>query len=60
MMSFVKLWGCEAYVKQLTSEKLALKSDKCYFVGYPKETMGYYFYLPSEDKVFVARNTMFL
>ena len=30
------------------------------FVGYPKETKGYYFYIPSENKVFVARNGVFL
>jgi hypothetical protein len=29
-------------------------------MGYPKETKGYYFYLPSENKVFVARNGVFL
>ncbi|GJZ72798.1 retrotransposon protein, putative, ty1-copia subclass [Tanacetum coccineum] len=27
--------------------------------GYPKETMGYSFYSPSENKVFVARNAEF-
>ncbi|GJW91193.1 hypothetical protein Tco_0168746 [Tanacetum coccineum] len=27
--------------------------------GYPKETMGYYFYYPLENKIFVSRNTEF-
>ncbi|GKA12006.1 hypothetical protein Tco_0691552, partial [Tanacetum coccineum] len=27
--------------------------------GYPKETMGYYFYYPLENKIFVARNGEF-
>ncbi|GJW67521.1 retrotransposon protein, putative, ty1-copia subclass [Tanacetum coccineum] len=31
------------------------RSVKCIFVGYPKETMGYYFYFPPENKVIVAR-----
>ncbi|GJV95484.1 retrotransposon protein, putative, ty1-copia subclass [Tanacetum coccineum] len=35
-------------------------SIKCIFVGYPKETMGYSFYYPPENKVFVARNAEFL
>ena len=52
--------GCEAYVKKLTSNKLASKSEKCIFVGYPKETRGYYFYHPTEHKVFVARTGVFL
>ncbi|GKA45350.1 hypothetical protein Tco_0738146 [Tanacetum coccineum] len=28
-------------------------------LGYPKETMGYYFYYPLENKIFVARNAEF-
>ncbi|KAJ9544557.1 hypothetical protein OSB04_024264 [Centaurea solstitialis] len=48
------------YVKRPTSEKLKPKSDKCFFVGYPKTTVGYYFYNPEENKVFVARNGKFL
>ncbi len=41
-------------------DKLDDKSDKCYFVGYPKETKGYYFYHPLEQKVFVSRHVVFL
>ncbi|KAJ9567480.1 hypothetical protein OSB04_003446 [Centaurea solstitialis] len=52
--------GCEVYVKRPTSEKLKPKSDKCFFVGYLKTTVGYYFYNPEENKVFVARNGKFL
>src|SRR6185312_7382327 len=59
-LSFLKIWDCEAYVKRLQSDKLAPKSDKCIFVGYPKKTLGYYFYNRSEGKVFVARNGVFL
>ncbi|BFG35091.1 hypothetical protein CerSpe_213650 [Prunus speciosa] len=32
----------------------------CRFIGYPKETLGYYFYHPNEQKVFVARSARFL
>ncbi|KAJ9538811.1 hypothetical protein OSB04_031544 [Centaurea solstitialis] len=59
-MSFLRIWGCEVYVKRPTSEKLKPKSDKCFFVGYPRTTVGYYFYNPEENKVFVARNGKFL
>ena len=59
-LSFLKIWGCEAYVKHQAFDKLASKSDKCLFVGYLKETKGYYFYIPSENKVFVTRNGVFL
>ncbi|KAK8676280.1 hypothetical protein V6N13_034331 [Hibiscus sabdariffa] len=40
------------------STKLEPKSENCTFVGYPKETKGYYFY--NENKVFVARTGVFL
>src|SRR5664279_5100825 len=59
-MSFLKIWRFEAYVKRLQSDKLNPKSDKCVFVGYPRETLGYYFYNPEAGKVFVARNVVFL
>ena len=51
ILSYIRLWGCPAYMKKVMSDKLEAKSDKCYFVGYPKETMGYYFYHPLEQKV---------
>ncbi|KAK8923669.1 hypothetical protein KSP39_PZI019346 [Platanthera zijinensis] len=59
-MSFIKIWGYKAYVRRQMPDKLEPKSDKCYLVGYPKETKGYYFYLPSEGKVFVTRTGVFL
>jgi hypothetical protein len=59
-LSFLKVWGCEAYVKHLMSDKLATKSEKCFFVGYPRETKGYYFYNKAEGKVFIARNGVFM
>ena len=59
-LSFLKVWGCDAYVKRLQPDKLEPKADKCVFIGYPKETVGYTFYLRSEGKVFVAKNGSFL
>nr|GFA98154.1 hypothetical protein [Tanacetum cinerariifolium] len=41
-------------------DKLETRSIKCIFVGYLKETMGYSFYYPPENKVLVARNAEFL
>nr|GEX42759.1 retrovirus-related Pol polyprotein from transposon TNT 1-94 [Tanacetum cinerariifolium] len=62
-LSYLKVWGCEALVKRDTPtkpDKLEPRSTKCIFVGYPKETMGYSFYFPPENKVFVAQNAEFL
>ena len=59
-LSFLKVWGCDAYVKKLQPDKLEPKSEKCIFIGYPKETVGYTFYRRSECKIFVAKNGSFL
>ena len=53
-LSFLKIWACNAYVKKFHPDKLKPKSEKCVFIGYPKETVGYTFYHRSEGKTFVA------
>jgi hypothetical protein len=59
-LSFLKVWGCEAYIKCLMSDKLTPKSDKYFFVGYSRETKVYYFYNKAKCKVFVTRNGVFM
>ena len=59
-MSLLKVWDCDAYVKRLMPTKLEPRSNKYIFVGFPRETKGYYFYNRQENKVFVARNAVFL
>ena len=50
-LSFVKVWGCEDYVKKFQPDKLEPKSEKCVFIEYPKVTIGYTFYHRSESKI---------
>src|SRR3954470_8271304 len=59
-LSFLKVWGCDAYVKKFHPNKLKPKSEKYVFIGYPNETVGYTFYHRSEGKTFVAENGYFL
>src|SRR3954465_5625936 len=59
-LSYLKIWGCEAYVRKLQPDKLESKAEKCIFVGYPKETIGYTFYNQPEGKTFVAKSGHFL
>ena len=59
-MSFLKVWGCDAYVKKFSPDKLEPKSEKCVFIEYPKGTIGYSFYHRFEGKTFVAKNGSFL
>ncbi|MDF3587742.1 hypothetical protein P3S20_24575, partial [Enterobacter hormaechei] len=56
----LRVWGPVAYVKNQNATKLEARSSKCRFVGYPKESLGYYFYHTSEEKVFVSRFAKFL
>jgi transposase InsO family protein len=58
--SHIRTWGCPAYVKKMLTDKLESKGEKGYFVGYPKETRGYYFYLPERQTVVVSRQARFL
>ena len=59
-LSFLKVWGCDAYVKKLQRDKLEPKSEKCVFIGYPKETVGYTFYHRYECKILIAKYGSFL
>ncbi|GKD10907.1 hypothetical protein Tco_1190592 [Tanacetum coccineum] len=58
-LSYLKVWGCEALVKRDTPDKLQQRSIKCIFIGYPKETTGYYFYFPPKNIIVVARYAEF-
>ena len=47
-------------MKKFQPDKLKPKSEKCVFIGYPKEKVGYTFYHRSEGKIFIAENGSFL
>ncbi|KAK1630315.1 hypothetical protein QYE76_004630, partial [Lolium multiflorum] len=51
--------NCTKYLADLKSGHVK-KKEKCVFIGYPKETIGYTFYHRSEGKIFVAKNGSFL
>ncbi|KAL0458347.1 UNVERIFIED_CONTAM: hypothetical protein Slati_0461900 [Sesamum latifolium] len=57
---YLRVWGSPAYIKRLVGDKLDSRSSLYRFINYPKETTRYYFYDPSEQKVFVSRNALFL
>ena len=59
-LSFLKVWGCDAYVDRLQPEKLEPRADNYVFIEYPKKMISYTFYLRSEGNVFVAKNRSFL
>ncbi|KAL0288686.1 UNVERIFIED_CONTAM: hypothetical protein Sradi_7092100 [Sesamum radiatum] len=57
---YLRVWGSPAYVKRLVGDKLDSRSSLCRFIGCTKETTGYYFYDPTEQKIFVSRNAVLL
>ncbi|GKB09295.1 putative RNA-directed DNA polymerase [Tanacetum coccineum] len=59
-LGHIKIWGCEVFVRREAQDKLEARSEKCLFVGYPKESFGYLFYKPKDNVVFVARRGVFL
>ncbi|KAL4590404.1 hypothetical protein LXL04_003333 [Taraxacum kok-saghyz] len=50
-LKHIKIWGCEAFVKRDTSDKLESRSERCQFFGYPQDSFGYLFYRPTENVV---------
>ena len=58
-VSYLKVWGCNAYVTLESSDKLDPRGEKVVFVGYGKK-IGYMFYHPTENKIFTKRRGTFL
>jgi len=58
-LAHIKVWGCEVFVRHESQDKLANKSEKCLFIGYPQKSYGYLFYRPTNNVVFVARRGVF-
>ncbi|KAL0345639.1 UNVERIFIED_CONTAM: hypothetical protein Sradi_4395200 [Sesamum radiatum] len=58
--NYLRVWGSPTYVKRLVGDKLDSRSNLCRFIGSSKQTAGYYFYNPSEQKAFISRNAVFL
>ena len=53
-LSYLKTWRYPAYIKRQMADKLEDRSVVAYFIGYPKESMGYYFYFPQDHNVIVS------
>ena len=59
-LKYLKIWGCPTYVKKFFRHKLDARADKYLFVRYPRDSIGYLFYHPTEQKVFFSRHAIFL
>ena len=59
-ITYLRIWGCEVYVKCMMATKLHPKADKCFIIGYPRETKGYSFWHKLTNTIFVKRGVVFL
>ena len=59
-LGYLKIRRCLIYVKQQQVDKLEARSFKARFIGYPKETMEYCFYLSEDHNVIVSHHIIFL
>ena len=58
-LGYLKTWRYPTYVKRQMMDKLEDRSIIARFIGYPKESMGYYYFL-QDHNVIVSRNIVFL
>ena len=59
-LSFLKVWGCDTYVKMLQPDKLDPKSEKCVFIDTQKKCLVTPSITDPKCKTFVAKNGSFL
>ena len=58
-LSHLRIWGCPTHVKRQQADKLEFRSFRARFIGYPKESLGYYFYILEYHNVIVNRHAIF-
>ena len=58
-LKHLKIWVCPAYVKNIEGHKVSARLEKYKFVGYLKESIGYYFYHPTQQKVLLEGMSFF-
>ena len=59
-LAYLKVWGCEVYVKRTNPDKLKDKSVLCWFIRYPSNSTWYTFYLSKQQRVVVSKHATFL
>ena len=52
-LSHLRIWDCPAHIKRQQVDKLEFRSFIARFIGYPKESLGYYFYILEDHNVIV-------
>ena len=58
-LSYIRPWGCKAWVKRLDVGKLKPRAEECRFIGVDVESKGYRVYWPGKNRVSVERDVYF-
>ncbi|KAL2234657.1 UNVERIFIED_CONTAM: Retrovirus-related Pol polyprotein from transposon TNT 1-94 [Sesamum indicum] len=58
-LSFLRTFGCSAYILNDDRTKLDAKSIKCTFIGYETDAFGYRFWYDQNRKIIHSRNVIF-
>ena len=58
-LSHLRIWDCQTHIKRQQVDKLEFRSFRAWFIGYPKESLEYYFYISKDHNVIVNRYTIF-
>ncbi|KAJ0435652.1 putative RNA-directed DNA polymerase [Helianthus annuus] len=53
-LSYLRVWGCDAYITSDSDDKLDPRGEKVVFVGYYNQC-GYYFYHPDTNTISIKR-----
>ncbi|CAI5994862.1 unnamed protein product [Closterium sp. NIES-64] len=57
--SAFRVWGSQAFVCDLSADKLSLRAAPCVFLGFPRDAPGWQFYHPTSRRVLSSQDVMF-
>ncbi|CAI5953433.1 unnamed protein product [Closterium sp. NIES-65] len=57
--SAFRVWGSQAFVRDLSADKLSPRATPCVFLGFPPDAPGWQFYHPSSRRVLSSQDVTF-
>ncbi|CAI7915412.1 unnamed protein product [Closterium sp. NIES-54] len=57
--STFRVWGSQAFVRDLSADKLSSRAVPCVFLGFPPDAPGWHFYHPTSRRVLSSQDVTF-
>ncbi|CAI5929252.1 unnamed protein product [Closterium sp. NIES-64] len=57
--SVFRVWGCRAFVRDTSTDKLSSRAVPCIFLGFVPDAPGWQFYHPTSRRVFASQDVTF-